>query len=77
MKRPYRHWVQRHYSAGTGSVYLNGDNSLTFKAGLLDPTAVAFGNFTDQSIHPSAFGDLEIKTNNEYSDLTQARCVLC
>lgn len=36
---------------------------------------VAYGNFTDQSVHPSGFGFLEIVTNSKYPDNVQARCV--
>ena len=59
------------YPSSVGTVYVDNDGKLTFKA-VLDPSGVAFGNFTDQSIHPSAFGHLVITTNAQYNDTVQA-----
>lgn len=59
------------YPSGVGTVY-STDGVLSFKD-VLDPSGVAYGNFTDQSVHPSGFGFLEIVTNSKYPDNVQAR----
>ena len=61
------------YPSSVGTVYLDEQTQqLVFKA-VEDPKGVAFGNFTDQTLHPSAFGQLVISTNNAFNDTLQAK----
>lgn len=58
------------YKSSVGSVYLDG-GSLKVAWTLDCSGAVACGNFTDQTLHPSAFGELSITTNPKYNDSMQ------
>lgn len=59
--------------AGTpsyGTVFLNG-GAWSLKTGVLDKTGVAWANYTDQTMHPSGFGQITVTTNPKYNDTAQ------
>ena len=61
------------YPSNVGSVYFDAaTGSYSFVAGKMDKSAAAWGNFTDQTMHPSAFGELFVFTNGEsFNDTVQ------
>ena len=63
---------QDSYPSGVGSVYLDAaTGAFRFQAGKVDTSAVAWGNFTDQTAHPSAFGELSVHTNAAFNSTAQ------
>ena len=56
----------------TGSVYYDaGQGTYSFKSGVLDPAAVAWGSSTDMAGTASGFGQLTITTNKASPDAVQ------
>ena len=58
------------YPSGVGTVYVT--NGVMSWKPVIDTSGVAWGNFSDQSVHPSAFGMLEVVTNAKFPDIVQA-----
>ncbi len=58
------------YDNGNGTVYKSG-STWTFKAGVMDPSGVAWATYTDMANTPSAFGDLSVTTNSKFADTDQ------
>jgi hypothetical protein len=60
------------FPSGTGSVSWVG-NAFSYRAGVMDPTATAWANFTDATLHPSDFGHLFVHSNDSFSPEAQVR----
>ena len=61
------------YPSGVGTVFVDVESGVMSFKPVLDTSGVAFGNFTDQTLHPSGFGRLIVTTNSEFNDTLQAR----
>ena len=58
----------------TGTVYYNAASGFSLKMGVLDPTGVSWGSYTDMNGTASAFGQLSITTTSSsgaYNDTIQ------